>query len=129
MSDHRIIRATLRGTVPDVVWYRVPKKTKWDDFRASIRRRIDGFKGKYGTPNELERTEAFIKTVITTAFQENYPITQKTTTRGKLKWSNELEARRKEQVGSLIERGRRTRQRLGKPTRLVKDSTRTSLRR
>ena len=25
MSDHRIIRATLRGIVPNVVWYRDPK--------------------------------------------------------------------------------------------------------
>ena len=53
MSDHRIIRATVRGMVPSVVWYRDPKKTNWDGFGASIRRRIDGFKGKYGTPNEL----------------------------------------------------------------------------
>ena len=48
MSDHRIIRATLRGIVPNVVWYRDPKKTNRGDFRASMRRRTDGFKGKYG---------------------------------------------------------------------------------
>ena len=71
MSDHRIIRDTLGDIAPN--------KRNWDGFRASIRRRIVGFKGKDGTPYELECTEAFIRTVITTAFEENCPITEKTT--------------------------------------------------
>ena len=106
MSDHRIIRAALRGIAPYVVWYRDPKRTNWDGFRASIRRRIVGFKGKYGTPNELERAETFIRTAITTAFEENCPITQKTTGRGKFKWNNELETKPKE-TGRLFNRARK----------------------
>ena len=106
MSDHRIIRATLRGLVPNVVRYRDPKKTNWDGFRASIRRRIDGFKGKYGTPNELEHTEVFIRTVITTVSEENCLSLKKplraVSSSGVMSWRQGV----RKQVGSLIERGK-----------------------
>lgn len=96
MSDHRIIRTGIGGITPHIAWVRNPRKTNWENFRSTLRHRLVEFKGRYGTPNDLEHTEVVLRTAVVTAFEENCPLIKKHTDRGKIRWSKELENRRRE---------------------------------
>lgn len=77
LPDPRLIRATKRGMDGHVAWLENPRRTKWDRFRSSMKGRLDDFWEKYGTPSQLEKTDAYLTAAISNAFKENFPLHRK----------------------------------------------------
>lgn len=79
MSDNRLIRAIRRGVDDHVVWLRNPRRTKWNNFKSLMNQRVADFRRKYGKPSRLEKTNAYIRTASTKAFEKIRTLGQKTT--------------------------------------------------
>ena len=96
LSDHRLIRAEISDWLTVTKWKRNPRSTNWDQFKHDLSITLNGFRGNYGNPRDLEVSELTVRKAIITAYENNCPLVKITDRTGSVRWTKELEACKRE---------------------------------
>jgi hypothetical protein len=95
-SDHRYIRFTVRGIDHSVKIYRNPRRTDWESFRTELSAGLRGITDRINNSIDLEIDAYQFQEAITSAYNENCPLTVRKNNRNTSWWNQGLaEERRK----------------------------------
>ncbi|XP_050535001.1 uncharacterized protein LOC126902021 [Daktulosphaira vitifoliae] len=88
LCDHRHLRFTFEINKVETEYYRNPKRTNWDNYRADLSRDLNILQFRLGSRQSTERAVNMLQDSIVSAYKENCPFIERKGTGQCVAWWN-----------------------------------------